>query len=133
MARARPTALSRPPIGPSWHRPTYLARTTPVPASIRKILGRRAAVVRDLANPPHVIRWVGDDRLLVSGANGDQVPLRLREKTIIQRTGQLMYELSTLYPDISGLQPQYGWSADYARTADGLPSIGPHRHYPHHL
>jgi glycine/D-amino acid oxidase-like deaminating enzyme len=69
----------------------------------------------------------------VSGADGDQVPPRLREKTIIQRTGQLMYELSTLYPDISGLQPQYGWAADYARSGDGLPCIGPHRNYPHHL
>jgi glycine/D-amino acid oxidase-like deaminating enzyme len=57
----------------------------------------------------------------------------LREKTAVQRTGQLMYELSTLYPDISGLPPAYGWAADYALTANGLPSIGPHRNYPHHL
>src|SRR5439155_16853955 len=104
-----------------------------VPARIRNALGRRAAVVRDSANPPHVIRWVGDDRLLVSGADGEQLPPRNREKTIIQRTGQLMYELSTLYPDISGLRPQYGWAADYARTWNGLPCIGPHRNFPHHL
>jgi glycine/D-amino acid oxidase-like deaminating enzyme len=44
-----------------------------------------------------------------------------------------MYELSTLYPDISGIQPEYGWSADFARTGDGLPYIGAHRNYPHHL
>jgi len=31
------------------------------------------------------------------------------------------------------LQPQYGWAADYALTANALPSIGPHRNYPHHL
>jgi glycine/D-amino acid oxidase-like deaminating enzyme len=57
----------------------------------------------------------------------------LRDKTIVQRTGQLMYELSMLYPDISGIQPEYGWAADYARTADGLPCIGAHRNFPHHL
>jgi len=34
-----------------------------------------------------------------------------------------MYELSTMYPDISGVQPEYGWVADYARTANGLPCI----------
>jgi glycine/D-amino acid oxidase-like deaminating enzyme len=45
----------------------------------------------------------------------------------------LMYELSTLYPDISGITPEYGWDAAYARTGDGLPYIGPHRNYPHHL
>jgi glycine/D-amino acid oxidase-like deaminating enzyme len=44
-----------------------------------------------------------------------------------------MYELSTLYPDISGILPEYGWDAPYARTSDGLPYIGPHRNFPHHL
>jgi len=52
---------------------------------------------------------------------------------VVQRTGQLMYELSTLYPDISGVQPAFGWAADYARTITGLPHIGPHRNFPHHL
>ena len=89
--------------------------------------------MRDYGNPPHMVRWVGDDRLLVSGADADAPPPRLRDKTIVQRTGQLMYELSTLYPDISGLQPEYGWAADYARSADGLPCIGAHRNFPHHL
>jgi glycine/D-amino acid oxidase-like deaminating enzyme len=51
----------------------------------------------------------------------------------MQRTGQLMYELSVLYPDISGILPTYGWAASYGRTAEGLPYIGPHRNFPHHL
>jgi glycine/D-amino acid oxidase-like deaminating enzyme len=44
-----------------------------------------------------------------------------------------MYELSTIYPEISGIPPTYGWDAPYARTADGLPYVGPHRNYPRHL
>jgi glycine/D-amino acid oxidase-like deaminating enzyme len=44
-----------------------------------------------------------------------------------------MYELSTIYPDISGLQAAYGWSANYALTGEALPYIGPHRNFPHHL
>jgi glycine/D-amino acid oxidase-like deaminating enzyme len=70
---------------------------------------------------------------MVMGADSESPPERLKAKVIVQRTGQLMYELSVLYPDISGLQPAYGWSLDYARTAEGLPYIGPHRNFPHHL
>jgi glycine/D-amino acid oxidase-like deaminating enzyme len=44
-----------------------------------------------------------------------------------------MYELSTLYPAISGVMPDYGWENAYGRTADGLPYLGPHRNYPRHL
>jgi glycine/D-amino acid oxidase-like deaminating enzyme len=127
-----PTPLFKSLVRHFWFRSSYLALTEPVPAKIRQQLGRRTTVVRDSADPPHAIRWVGD-RLLVSGADAQTPPLRLRDKAVVQRTGQLMYELSTLYPDISGLQPEYGWAADYALTENGLPAIGPHRNYPHHL
>ena len=44
-----------------------------------------------------------------------------------------MYELSLLYPAISGLQPQGSWDLlDYG-TVDGLPFVGPHRNFPRHL
>ena len=89
--------------------------------------------MRDLAEPPHLVRWVDDERLLVAGADTLSPPVRLRDRIVVQRTGQLMYELSTLYPDISGILPAYGWDAPYARTSDGLPYIGPHRNFPHHL
>ncbi len=133
IATGMPTPLFKSLARHFWFRSTYLALTEPVPAKIRQLLGRRAAVVRDSAEPRHLVRWLGDDRLLVSGADREAPPPRLRDNVIVQRTGQLMYELSTLYPDISGLQPAYGWTADYARTGDGLPCIGPHRNYPHHL
>ena len=70
--------------------------------------------------------------MIVGGADA-QTPDRPADRTTVQRTGQLMYELSTLYPDISGIQPEYGWEVPYARTSDGLPYIGPHRNFPHHL
>jgi len=79
-----------------------------------------------------VIRWMDEDRVLIAGADTELAP-RQRDKILVQRTGQLMYELSTLYPEVSGIQPTYGWSADYVRTADGLPYIGAHRNYPFHL
>jgi glycine/D-amino acid oxidase-like deaminating enzyme len=116
-----------------WYRSSFLVLTERVPAKIRQQLGKRGMIVRDSAVPPHVIRWVDDEHLLISGADSEQVVPRLQAKTIVQRTGQLMYELSTIYPDISGLMPDYGWGATYGRTADGLPYIGPHRNYPRHL
>ncbi len=133
VATGMPTPLFKSLVRHFWFRTTYFALTEPVPAKIRHQMGRRDTVLRDSARPPHVVRWVGDDRVLVAGADADAPPVRLRDNVIVQRTGQLMYELSTLYPDISGVQPAFGWAADYARTTDGLPCIGPHRNYPHHL
>jgi glycine/D-amino acid oxidase-like deaminating enzyme len=133
VATGMPTALFKSLARHFWFKSAYLALTAPVPSKVRQQLGRRAAVVRDMADPPHVIQWVGDQRLLVVGADTATAPARQRDKIIVQRTGQLMYELSTLYPDISGLLPERGWAADYARTAEGLPYIGPHRNYPWHL
>ena len=133
VATGMPTRLFKSLARHFWFKTSYLALSDPVPARIRQQLGQRTAVVRDSADPPHIVRWVNDERLLVSGADSDAVPERQRHKSIIQRTGQLMYELSTMYPEISGILPQYGWAADYARTAEGLPYIGAHRNFPHHL
>jgi glycine/D-amino acid oxidase-like deaminating enzyme len=133
VATGMPTPLFKSLARHFWFRSSYLALTEPVPAKIRSQLGRRAGVVRDSADPPHVVRWVDDERLLVMGADGEAVPARQRGTAIVQRTGQLMYELSTMYPDISGILPEYGWEAPYVRTSDGLPYIGPHRNYPRHL
>jgi glycine/D-amino acid oxidase-like deaminating enzyme len=133
VATGTPTALFKSLRRHFWFKSSYAVLTERVPAKIRRGLGKRAMVVRDSAVPPHIIRWVDDDRLLVVGADTETLPERLRQKTLVQRTGQLMYELSTLYPDISGLQPEYGWDAPYALTAEGVPYFGPHRNFPFHL
>jgi glycine/D-amino acid oxidase-like deaminating enzyme len=133
VATGRPGALFKPLRRHVPERTTFLVLTQSIPATIRKSLGSRDHLLRDLSNPPHRIAWVDDDRLLVSGADGAAVPPRLREQTLVQRTGQLMYELSVMYPEISGLQPSYGWDAEYGTTGRGIPLIGPHRNYPFHL
>jgi glycine/D-amino acid oxidase-like deaminating enzyme len=114
-------------------RETYLVMTAPVPATVRKQLAPSDATIRDLRTPHHRVRWTADQRLIVSGADQDETPSRKRDAVLVQRTGQLMYELLMMYPAISGLQPQYGWHLPYGETADGLMYIGPHRNYPHHL
>ena len=114
-------------------RDTYLVVTDPMPAAMRKAVGARASVVMDAADPPHTVRWLKDDRVLVTGADQAAVPARLREKTLVQRTGQLLYELSLMYPDVSGIQPAFSWDAPLVSTSDGAPYIGPHRNLPGHL
>jgi glycine/D-amino acid oxidase-like deaminating enzyme len=69
----------------------------------------------------------------MSGADQDRVPAARRDATVVQRTGQLMYELLTMYHAVSGLRPEFGWDVTYGQTADCLPYIGPHRNYPRHL
>lgn len=133
VATGTPTMLFKSLRRHFWFRTTYLALTDPVHAKIRRQLGKRKTVVRDSADPYHVVRWLDDERLMVMGADTETLPDRQQAKIVGPKTGQLMYELSVLYPDISGIQPAYGWSVDYAKTAEGLPYIGPHRNFPHHI
>ena len=133
VATAMPSGVFQSLARHFWFRTNYLALTEPVPARIRKELGKRATVVRDSADPPHIVRWLEDERLLVGGADTETPQARLTDKATVQKTMQLMYELSALYPEISGIQPAYGWGVNHARTAEGLPYIGPHRNFPHQL
>lgn len=133
VATGVPTMLFKSLRRHFWFRTSYLALTDRIPARVRHALGHRETIVRDLATPPHTVRWVGDEQLLISGADVPTPPDRQKDRMAVQRTGQLMYELSTLYPDISGIQPEYGWDVAYAKTGGGIPYIGPHRNFPHHL
>ena len=114
-------------------REAYLVMTERVPAAVRRQLGDPAVVLADVAVPPHYIAWTRDERLIVAGGDQKETPLRTRPAVLVQRTGQLMYEVLKKYPAISGLQPEYGWESIYGQTADGLMYIGAHRNYPHHL
>jgi glycine/D-amino acid oxidase-like deaminating enzyme len=111
----------------------YAVVTEPLPAPVRRETGRRAATLHDSETPPHVLRWLRDDRVLFAGADQPEVPARAREKALAQRTGQLMYELSLLYPAISGLQAEWAWDAIHYETVDRLPFVGLHRNFPRHL
>jgi glycine/D-amino acid oxidase-like deaminating enzyme len=114
-------------------REAYLVMTERVPAAVRRQLGDTGIVVADVNMPATYIAWTRDDRLIVAGGDQKETPLRIRPAVLVQRTGQLMYEVLKKYPAISGLQPDYGWESIYGETADGLMYIGAHRNYPHHL
>jgi glycine/D-amino acid oxidase-like deaminating enzyme len=111
----------------------YGVVTEPLAAAVRREIGRRGSAIRDSAVPPHFVRWLKEDRVLIEGADQAAVPARARDQALLQRTGQLMYELSLLYPAISGTRPEWSWSYPFDDTVDGLPYIGAHRNFPRHL
>lgn len=107
--------------------------TGPLPAAVRRDVGKRSVALRDTSDPPHVLRWLRDDRVLFSGA--DQAPLapRQRDTLLVARANELMYELTTMYPAISGVPPEWAWETIHHGSPDGLPVVGPHRNFPRHL
>jgi len=108
--------------------------TEPLNALMRRASGRHAAVVAGAAaENRHWLRWLPEDRAMFAGALTKLVPPRQEETVLVQKTAQLMYELSVRYPDISGLPARWSWNAEIVTTPDGLPWIGPHRNYPFHF
>ena len=132
VATGEPTRVFRPLARHLTPLETYVVVTPPLPAPVREVMTDRTLLVQDLQDPPHRLHWL-DDRIVWSGADGPRTPEKGRERVLVQRTGQLMYELSLLLEPISGIQPLFGWHAPFARTSDGLPLVGPHRNYPRHL
>jgi gamma-glutamylputrescine oxidase len=112
---------------------TYAALTPSLEGALRRRLGRDDVAVTVGAGASRLLSRTRDGRLLFAGADQPPIPDRARPRTVIQRTGQLMYELSLLYPEVSGAQPDYGWDSAIAQAPDGVVCAGPHRNYPHHL
>ena len=112
---------------------SYAVVTESLPAAVRRELGSRTMSVRTDRTPPQFLRWMKDDRVLFAGGDQPEVPARQRDKVLVQRTGELMYELSVLYPPISGAMPEWSWDFTHDTSVDGLPCIGTHRNFPRHL
>ena len=133
IATGHPTPLFKSLIRHFRMMHTYTVATPSLGAKVRSALGRHETMVWDTESPYHYLRWTRDNRVLFGGADQPPTRPRHREKVLIQRAGQLMYELSTRYPIISGIQPEFAWDGPCAATSNGVPYIGPHRNYPRHL
>lgn len=127
-----PTTLFKPLKRHLRHEERYAVMTEPLPAAVRAELGRQRALVTDTDLPAHHLWFTADHRALFAGADQQRPPDRLRDKTLVQRTGQLMYELTRLYPAISGAAPHFGWSVPLAHPVDGVLYAGSHRNFPFH-
>jgi glycine/D-amino acid oxidase-like deaminating enzyme len=114
-------------------RQTCAVVTGVLPAAVRREVGKRTAALRDTSDPPHLLRWLSDDRVLFSGAEQAPLPARQRDRMLVPRANELMYELTTMYPAISGVPPEWAWETIHYGSPDGLPVVGPHRNFPRHL
>jgi gamma-glutamylputrescine oxidase len=112
---------------------SYVVLTPPLGRRTRDDLQADAAILEDTAMPPHLLAWTREARILFAGADQPPVNPRSRERVLRQRAGQLMYELSLLYPTISGVPAEHAWMAPLTEAANGLMFAGPHRNYPRHL
>ena len=111
----------------------YTVVTDPLAASVRREIGPPTACVQDDEIPAQVVQWMKDGRVMVTGGDQPALAPRAQPAALVQRTGQLMYELSLLYPAISGTMPARSWAQSYDVTVDGLPYLGPHRNFPRHF
>ena len=126
-----PTSLFKPLKRHLKHEDRYAVLTEPLPAAVRAQLGQQAALLTDVDVPAHQLWFTADHRALFTGADQKRPADRLREQTLVQRTGQLMYELTRLYPAISGVAPSYGWDVPLAHPVDDVLYAGAHRNFPH--
>jgi glycine/D-amino acid oxidase-like deaminating enzyme len=111
----------------------YVVRTEPLPAAIRREIGPRSTQVWDHQAPTHQLCLTPGQRAVFAGDNQKRPPARLRDKTLVQRTNELMYKLTRFYPPISGTQPSHGWDVPQAHSIDGALYAGLHRNFPHQL
>jgi glycine/D-amino acid oxidase-like deaminating enzyme len=127
-----PTSLFKPLKRHLRHEHRYAVLTEPLPAAVRKEIGQRAALLRDTETPSHHLWFTADHRALFAVGDQKRQPDRLRDKTLVQRANELMYELTRLYPAISGTQPAYGWDVPTTHAVDGALYAGSHRNFPFH-
>ena len=126
-----PTSLFKPLKRHLKHEDRYAVLTEPLSAAVRAELGQQAALLTDTDAPPHQLWFTPDHRALFTGADQKRPADRLRDQTLVQRTGQLMYELTRLYPAISGARPTHGWDMPLAHPVDDVLYAGAHRNFPH--
>ena len=111
----------------------HVVVTQPLNAEMRRETGARDYALCERGETPRWLRYLSEDRVLFAGAEAKALPDRQRDKVLVQRAGQLMYELSVHYPTISGLKAEWAWSLPVVTTLDGLPWIGSHRNFPFHF
>lgn len=112
---------------------TYVLCTPPLSQAQRSRVGLPDVLLWSAARPYTYVRWGPDHRLIAGGADRPLVPETQRAAAFVQGRRRLARKLRALLPGVRGISFEHAWEGLFAVTPDGLPYIGPHRRYPHHL
>lgn len=112
---------------------TFVIGTGRLPVRVRRALPGTRLMLWDTNRPYHYFRWTADHRVLFGGGDRPHRPGPSRRS--MRQTGEpkLIEHLNGLYPALTDGAITHAWEGLFAQTPDGLPYIGPHRRYPHHL
>ena len=132
IATGYATQYFRPLAGRFKMRHTYVLATNTANRAQHRAMGLRNVILWDTERPYHYVRWTGDHRLLLGGADHPVKPGARRDAQFKAATEMLRDYFETLYPSLPDLGIDFAWEGLFAMTPDSLPYIGPHLRYPHH-
>ncbi len=132
------TGYAAPPFEPLAGRfsmsHTYVLATNRINRRQQQELGLGDVLLWDTERPYHYARWTPDRRLLLGGADRPLVSTPRQRATAFQAsTHDLREHFEALMPALADIGIDYAWEGVFATTPDGLPYIGRHRRFPHHL
>ena len=133
VATGYATPVFQPLVGRFRMNHTYVLATKPITRHQRRDLGLDRVMLWEAERPYHYARWTPDRRLLLGGADRPVARGRGRIAAFRKSTRELREYFEALLPTLADVDIDYAWEGLFAMTPDGLPYIGPHRRYPHHL
>jgi glycine/D-amino acid oxidase-like deaminating enzyme len=132
IATGYATRYFRPLAGRFKLRHTYVLATGRIGRLTRRRMGLGDVMLWDTERPYHYVRWTGDRRLLLGGADHPVTPGARRERQFAKATTALREYFHALYPSLADVRIDTAWEGLFAMTPDSLPYIGMHRRYPRH-
>jgi glycine/D-amino acid oxidase-like deaminating enzyme len=112
---------------------TYVLSTAPLSREVRARVGVPDVLLWSTERPYHYVRWGPRHRLIVGGADRPLVPESQRAAAFTQGRRRLAREVRAFCPGLRGIPFERAWEGLFAVTPDGLPYLGSHPRYPHHL
>jgi glycine/D-amino acid oxidase-like deaminating enzyme len=123
----------KPLVGRFRLKDTFVIATRRLPATLRRALLAKRAMLWDTDRPYHYLRWTDDGRLILGGEDVKHRSNRDVAARLTAGRKRLIAYLARIYPMLADERPEYAWGGLFAETADGLPYVGAHRRYPGHL
>ncbi|MBP1992489.1 NAD(P)/FAD-dependent oxidoreductase [Paenibacillus eucommiae] len=87
-------------------------------------------LIWETSRPFLYIRTTTDNRIVIGGFDEQTIVPEERNRKLPRKKDQLLQEIFKLFPQFTGLNAEYFWSAVFGETHDGYPLIGPQAGFP---